>query len=408
MQLSVFSLIFTLTFCSFGSLEILGSSGAMPISLRGSFPKNFSTLKRVLKEDLREIKVGYSLFAMPWVQAPSSTIRRDGLGPHFNAVSCMSCHDGMGRGAPPGVRHKFEPSLLFKSNSKEVHKKFGPHLSSKALPNLKAEALISITTEVFGKFSLSKPLYKLKGKIAEVSPRISPHLAGLGELEKIKSSDIRENLKRSSGKLSVINGRIARFGWKATQIDLAHQVAAAFSADMGITSYLFPKENCQDFDQACQNAINGDDEEGVEIREDHLGFVIKLMRSIAPPKPTANAPRGRELFKKVNCNRCHRESYKIDTLVIRPYTDLLLHDMGSELSDKGDGPNSRLWRTAPLWGIGSQKLVNGHTHLMHDGRARNVKEAILWHFGEARQSREKFLRLSIKERNELIRFVKTR
>lgn len=397
-----------LSLFSFLSLS-LSLLGAQAHTLHGSFPKNFATLKKgISKKDLREIKVGYSLFSKPWVQAPSSTIRRDGIGPYFNAISCMSCHDGMGRGAPPGVRHPREPSLVFKANSKKISERFGTHLSSRAIPDLKVEALVSLTTAKLGPHGLQKPDYQMNGVSVAVSPRIAPQLAGLGLIEKIKEKDIIANLHHSKGRLSLINRRVARFGWKASQVDLTHQVAAAFSADMGITSALFPRENCQEFDLDCLESHSGNDEEGVEIRQDHLGFVVKLMRSIQAPKPLKTIEKGLETFKKVDCQSCHRISYQVDGETIRPYTDLLLHDMGDALADSGTGELSRHWRTPPLWGIGSQKKVNGHNRLMHDGRAHGVREAILWHSGEARQSLKKFLELSKREQESLIKFIKTR
>jgi CxxC motif-containing protein (DUF1111 family) len=382
------------------------------MTLSGSFPKNFSTLREGLtKQDLRQIKVGYSLFTKPWVQAPASTKRRDGLGPYFNAVSCMSCHDGMGRGAPPAVRHINEPSLIFKSNSPQFKELYGSHLSPKSVPGLKQEVLVSITSKTLTKYKLTKPIYKVQGKVADVSPRISSHLAGLGLLEKIDELELYKNLKRSQGKISLINGKVGRFGWKASQTDLKHQVSAAFSSDMGITSHDFPEENCQSFDLDCLNIKSGHDEEGVEIRKDHLGFVVKLMRSIQAPVPlfkeeNPKIERALKTFKKINCHSCHRPDYLVEGKVIRPYTDLLLHDMGEELADVGTGENSRYWRTPPLWGLGSTKVVNGHTRLMHDGRAKDVREAILWHFGEARQSRKLFLELSTTQQQELINFIK--
>lgn len=340
---------------------------------------------------MAHVKVGYSLFSKPWVQAPSSTKRRDGLGPHFNAVSCMSCHRGMGRGAPPGILHPNDPSLVLKSNSPRLKELFGDQITPKALPGI-------------------QPEFDYLNDFVHVSARIAPHLAGLGSLEKIPSSEIIRNAE-NGGTISFIKGEIARFGWKATQIDLTHQVAAAFSNDMGITSAQFPHENCEGSvgEKACENYLDGADEEGVEIRSDHLQMVVTLMKSIVPPVPVQNNPAGFEVFKKINCSSCHRVQYQVEGEVIRPYTDLLLHDMGDRLADsspEGSRKQDRMWRTPPLWGLGSQALVNGHTRLLHDGRAKNVKEAILWHGGEATPSLNAFKKLSKIDEKNLLSFLK--
>lgn len=346
-------------------------------SLSGSFPKEFAHLKNGLsKEEVREIKVGYSLFAKPWVQAPSSTKRRDGLGPHFSAVSCMSCHPALGRGAPPGVIHDGDPALIHKSASKEMFKKFGDQITTRALPGLKPEATIE----------------ELKNENLKTSPRIAPHVAGLGYLEQ----------------LPLPEGQLGRFGWKADKVDIRHQVAAAFSSDMGITSSLYPEERCLSHDLDCQSFQDGADEEGVEIRDDHLGMVVKLIRSIEFPKPLVPFPQklpGYKVFQKVQCSNCHQPDHIVDGKIISPYTDIKLHDMGKTLSDNSDFPNASLWRTPPLWGLGSQRKVNGHFRLLHDGRADGIEEAILLHDGEALSSREKFKNLSTEEKKNLLEFL---
>lgn len=365
-------------------------------SLSGSFPKNFAKLNDSIdRETMAKIKVGYSLFAKPWVQAPSSTKRRDGLGPHFNATSCISCHQGMGRS---------ENSLLFKSASKELLEKFGPQISPKALPHLKEEAILALKTPpIIGR----KVLYTFEGEVQKVSPRIAPHVAGLGFLEKISDHEIRKNLS-NGGTLSIVRKQLGRFGWKADQENLVAMVAGAFSNDMGITSFLYPNEQCTDFDEECLHSQNGADEEGVEIKRDHLLMVVNLIRNIEPPKPLVENIRdlkGHRIFKKINCQSCHRIQYEVDGKDIFPYTDLLLHDMGEALSDNSDLPNRSLFRTAPLWGLGSQVIVNGHNRYLHDGRAKSLEEAILWHGGEAENSRENYEKLSNEERQELIQFL---
>lgn len=350
---------------------------------------------------MAEIKVGYSLFVKPWVQAPSSTIRRDGLGPHFSAVSCMSCHRGMGRGAPQGIIHDNDPSVVFRPVINKHKDLYGAQITPKALPGVKSEGWVR-------KSHQNDNSYFLDGEIIEVAARVAPHLAGLGQLEKIPDSEILENQK-NGGIVSYVNGRVGRFSWKGEHPRLIDQVAAAFSFDMGITSFLFPNENCESHDFECHNKINGADEEGVEIRRDHLGMVVKLLASIQAPKvryQNTRSERGREIFAAVNCTSCHRPNYNLSNgQEIQPYTDLLLHDMGEELADPEGVVKRQFWRTAPLWGIGSQKLVNGHTRYLHDGRADGLEQAIAWHGGEAKKVRESFLKLSKKDKEDLLYFL---
>lgn len=351
--------------------------------LSGSFPKEYARLINGLsKQDLREIKVGYSLFAKPWVQAPSSTIRRDGLGPHFSATSCISCHRAMGRAHPDDL------GLVIKSGSQKLIHDFGNQITPFALPHLIPEGI----------------------QENNVSKRIAPHLAGLGHIELISDSDIIENSKNNGGIISYTDSlKIGRFGWKAEHATIETQVAAAFNNDMGITSYLFPHENCTPQDLACLNSPTGADEEDVEIRKDHLLMVVKLMRSIKAPQSVKNIGNsvGETLFNQANCQSCHRPSYQVAGKIIYPYTDLLLHDMGDKLADNTTLKNNRLWKTPPLWGLSHQRRVNGHTRLMHDGRAKNISDAIKLHDGEALPSKQSFLNFSPDEQKQLIQFVES-
>lgn len=369
-------LILVLFLCALPLAESRGET------FSGPFPKHFATLRaETSHESLRRIKVGFSLFAKPWVQAPSSTKRRDGLGPYFNAVSCMSCHQGMGRGAPPGVLHDRDPALVLKAANDEFLEAFGAQLNPRSLPGLKEEGWHE----------------NVKG----ASGRIAPHVAGLGYLELIPEEEILKNLQ-SGG----LKGE-GRFGWKAQHGSIRIQVADAFFNDMGITSSLHPENYCHVDDLKCFEMPDGADEEGVEIRDDHLDMVVEMIQSIEAPKRLGENKRGEEIFSKINCNHCHRKTYEIDGKEISPYTDLLLHDMGARLSDPGNSPLKNYWRTPPLWGLGSQRLVNGHERLLHDGRANGIREAILLHGGEADSSKNKFLELTESEKEELERFLRT-
>jgi len=373
------------------------------------------------KEEIRLLKVGFSLFSKPWVTAPSSTKRRDGLGPHFNAISCISCHHGLGRGAPPGVIQETDPALLFKvSPSSSLHEKFGVQINSRSLPNLLPEPQVVLRRKPQDAFVHDKEkaqdnaqaqyLYHLIGFPKQlVSPRIAPHLAGLGLIAEIPDQEIIENLKLSQGKIRIINNSIGRFGWKADHSTLKSQIAAAFRNDLGITNSLFPEEACSSRQQKCREAQSGDDEEGVEIRDDHLGFVVGLISSIAAPKKSANFNvRGKQIFSQISCTSCHRPNYLTkNNETISPYSDFLLHNMGKALSDGLNEKLSSYWKTPPLWGLGAIKRVNGHSRLLHDGRATSIEDAIAWHGGEAKESKNNYLRLSKEDKLALLSFLES-
>jgi len=220
----------------------------------------------------------------------------------------------MGRGAPKKGLNTTDPFVVYKSNSLSLKELYGEQLSPKALSPLKSERTVYTRSRPFFKNGafLSLPSYFfLNGDKAYVSPRIAPHLAGLGMLAAIKEEDIISNLK-NGGTLSLNKGRLARFGLKAFHIGLEEQVASAFVHDMGITNSLFPEDICNRSDDHCLNIISGADEKGVEIRDDHLKMVVKLLDSIKPPAPLYKNPKsikGEKHFENIKCISCHRKSY---------------------------------------------------------------------------------------------------
>ena len=203
-----------------------------------------------------------------------------------------------------------------------------------------------------------------------------------------------------SGTPNVIEGpsghrRIGRFGWKATQVSVAHQTAGALRNDMGIESAL----------------VGGD-----ELSLDDLEQMVRYVQLLGMPGREGGSERGELLFDQAGCVSCHRPELttgdthprvELRSQDIRPYTDLLLHDMGPDLADSTGAADAAEWRTAPLWGLGRTEVVTGDVHLLHDGRARSVLEAILWHGGEAEASRDRFAALSARDRAELIAFVES-
>ena len=418
--------------------------------------------RNLTTEQRREFQVGDSFFTQNWVTAPASTTGRDGLGPTFNAQSCSSCHGLDGRARPPLDAADPERGLLLRLSLPEEFRDlyapgspagspvpdphYGGQLQDRSILGVPAEGTVVISyEEVHGeygdgeRYTLLKPTYGIEdpafGPLREdlmISPRIAPVVFGLGLLEAIAEADLRTLADPDDADGDGISGRVSevwdaeeeawamgRFGWKATMPTVSQQAAKAFHEDVGITSSLHPAENCPPAQTACAAAPNGaTDEVEREVTDDRLARVSFYTRTLAPP--AARDYEGREegatLFFAAGCHRCHTPrhrtgtDYAIDALggqTIFPYTDLLLHDMGEGLADGRPVFNASgsEWRTPPLWGIGLIPTVNGHTRLLHDGRARDVAEAILWHGGEAEGSREAFKALSADERAALIEFI---
>ena len=397
--------------------------------------------------------VGNSFFKENWVIAPASTDGRDGLGPLFNARSCSSCHLLDGRGSPPDNAADPLVSVLLRLSvpGEDTHggpapePTYGGQLQPRAIPDVAPEGDAFVAYEEMpGAFpdgetySLRKPVYTIteaRGAMAPetmISPRVAPMMVGLGLLEAISEADIVQAEDPSDADGDGISGRanrvwdvargavsLGRFGWKSNQPTLAQQTAGAFLGDMGITTPMFLAEDCTDAEADCKAAPTGG---APEASAEILDRVTFYSTTLAVPArrdwddPTVLA--GKQHFLALGCGQCHTPVFRTGTLeaypelsgqTIRPFTDLLLHDMGEALADgrpdfEADG---REWRTPPLWGIGLQKAVNGHEHLLHDGRARGFVEAVLWHGGEAEGSREAFRALPAEDRRALVRFLES-
>lgn len=406
-----------------------------------------------------DFSVGNSFFRNPWVPAPSSTDARDGLGPLFNTNGCQNCHIKDGRGHPPEANDTHAVSMLVrlsipaKTEQQQADYSlagvvpepvYGGQLQDFALPGKQAEGTIQITyDELVVKFSDGTPVVLRKPNLTitnlaygpmhpetQFSARVAPPMIGLGLLEAIPETTLLEWQDEADDNNDGISGRvnrvwdvraeaqaIGRFGWKAGQPSLMQQNAAAFNGDLGLTSRLFPEENC-----TVQQTICGDLPSGgnPEVSDNILDFVEFYSQHLAvPARRNVQDPKvelGQALFSQAGCDSCHKARVKtgeiadrpaLSAQVIHPYTDLLLHDMGSGLSDGRPEAlaSSNEWRTAPLWGIGYTEEVNGHTYFLHDGRARNLMEAVLWHGGEAKVARDKVLTFNHKQREALIAFL---
>jgi CxxC motif-containing protein (DUF1111 family) len=409
--------------------------------------------------------IGNSFFKRNWVIAPASTTARDGLGPHFIARSCGACHALDGRGAPPDFRRGLadeQPLALLLRLSvpgTDAHggprpePVYGDQFTNAAVPGVKPEGEVTLRWKpIRGRFAdgtpytLQQPVYGFRklgygpmAKDVRVSPRIAPQVIGMGLLEAIPEAEIERNAAEQTAMPGPIKGQpnrvwdavakremIGRFGWKANVATVAHQTAGAFLGDIGITSSVFPNETCTPKQADCRAAPRGAKGQAPEIDDKTLHDVIFYQATLAPPARRqahdAQVLQGQKLFAQAQCAVCHRPSYvtgegpfphltspALKGQIIRPYTDLLLHDMGDALADGRPDfrANGRQWRTPPLWGIGLIKDVNGHQRLLHDGRANGVLEAILWHGGEAEDSKQQVLRMSREDREALVKFVES-
>ena len=401
----------------------------------------------------RTFEVGDSFFEQNWVTAPASTDARDGLGPTFNALSCSSCHVLDGRGKPLENVDDPERGLLIRLSVTGTTPEgaplgdpnYGNQLQDRAINNVDPEGRFIVDyIEIEGEYADGEPYVLLMptyqfvelafGEMSEdlmTSPRIAPAVIGMGLLEAIKEQDILAQADPDDVDGDGISGRpnmvwdidkqetvLGRFGWKANEPTVKQQALGAFAGDIGITSEHHMEENCPPVQTECSAAPNGGVPEMPDARGERLVFytqtlAVPAMRNV----DDSEVRKGAEMFLKAGCSACHTPSYttgshEIEALseqTIFPYTDLLLHDMGDGLADGRPDflATGKEWRTPPLWGIGLVETVNGHTRFLHDGRARNLSEAILWHGGEGEESRDAFRNMSKKERDALIAFLKS-
>ncbi len=383
-------------------------------------------------------------FEQVFVTAPAQN--NPGLGPQFNNNSCVSCHIRNGRSRPSHDGNELSGFLIRLSVSGEdafggpmAAPHYGGQLQNRAIFGQAREANYT-TTEIekvitFADGSsrtLKRPVYQLTEGYKPfptdlmLSPRVAPAVFGLGLLEEIPESSLLNIADENDMDADGISGKpnmvwnvqeqaltMGRFGWKAENPTARQQSAGAYNEDMGITSSLFPDENCF-------NQDNCSEDDGIlDITDETLDLTTFYFQTLAVPAVRnyneLNVLNGRSLFDQLKCSSCHVPRHvtgisnipELSNQTIYPYTDLLLHDMGPDLTDnrpvfKAAGNE---WRTPPLWGIGLLPVVNGHSRLLHDGRARNIEEAILWHGGEAEDSRDLYLQLSLLERNDLLDFL---
>jgi CxxC motif-containing protein (DUF1111 family) len=404
-----------------------------------------------IPDDLRERFVrGRALFRQVWVIAPSADEAVDGLGPVFNRLSCIACHPRNGRGfAPGGPTEELRAMLVRLSVPGDrngappvPHPDYGDQLNELGIPGVPGEgraAIHYVEREVVlsdgTRVPLRAPSIRFRdlafgdpGPTLMTSARIGPSVFGLGLLEAVPDATLEHLAARRGPHPGRVNrvwdaalGRNVpgRFGAKANETTLTRQVATAAHGDLGLTSSLHPVENCTPAQTACGLAPSGG---SPELSDAQLDDLVTYLRFVgAPARRTTNdavVRRGEQLFGNYGCADCHVPTLRtaVDARpaalagkTFHPYTDLLLHDMGEDLADGRPDhlAGGRDWRTPALWGIGLASTVEPRAGFLHDGRARSLLEAILWHGGEAIDACDAVRQASPENRSALLRFLES-
>lgn len=393
----------------------------------------------------REVfRAGHEVFDRPWTPIGVGPEDFDGLGPLFNAFSCQECHRRNGRLGPFDTAREdgVSPALLFRLGDATgaPDPVYGGQFNPVGTRDVDGEGRARVTWErVNGAFAdgtpyeLLAPTFSLDGTYGDfasdvhVSPRATPPVFGLGLFDAVTDETLLALEDPEDRDRDGISGRIhwvvnpssgvsapGKMGWKAEQPDVRSQNAAAFAGDLGIASSLFAEQPCTTNQSGCLAQA----ENVEELTDQQLDEVTFFIRHLAVPARRPGDEQllrlGEQIFAEVGCASCHTPSMetgwvtgneRLDGQKIQAYTDLLLHDMGAGLADDGEHELASEWRTPPLWGIGLTEMVNGHMRLLHDGRARSLTEAILWHGGEAEQSKEAYRELESGERFALEEFL---
>ena len=421
-------------------------------------------------EQEEQFKLGNALFRKIWVSSPSSTQASDGLGPLFNARGCQSCHVKDGRGHPPFPGQAENVSMFLRLSvppgendtrlamdgvvAGEVgDPTYGTQLQDFAVPGLRAEgrmvidyADLPVTLGDGTEVTLRAPHYSVadlaSGPLAEdvmLSPRLANPMIGLGLVEQIPAEDILALADPDDLDSDGISGRpnwtiepvnqsvmLGRFGWKAGMATIRSQSAAAFAGDIGISTPLvnLPHGDCTERQGECLAMPTGEQARlgASEAPDPVLDLVTFYAQTLGvPARRDVDDPavlRGKAAFYGAGCASCHVPKFVTSRAaenpahrfqLIWPHSDFLLHDMGAGLADnRPEGlADGREWRTPPLWGIGLTETVSGHTFFLHDGRARDLVEAILWHGGEAQATRDAFAQMSQATRDDVVAFLES-
>jgi CxxC motif-containing protein (DUF1111 family) len=382
-------------------------------------------------------------------------------------TSCIACHVNNGRGIAPASGDLLQTMVVKVASGMPdghggnlPHPRFGNALQPTSLNAAVAREPATRVNyaDVAGSYPdghtyhLQRPGYSVSGTGGDVifatsfeanepagqdvqyfSPRMPQTLVGLGLLEAVDEETLfalqdpdDENGDGISGRVSLVYDpsvsapRVGRFGWKADKYSLRHFAASALRDDIGVKTSLFTQPDCGASETDCAQQALG----APTLSDNDLALLATYVEMIRAPSrrpdeiDTPGALAGEQLFASTGCGSCHVATLhtgmrhplaELRGQDIHPYTDLLLHDMGADLADRLSASDSanREWRTPPLWGLGLAAPVNGHTRLLHDGRARNVEEAILWHGGEAGASVQSFKALSATQRSALLEFLES-
>ena len=383
------------------------------------------------------VSTGRELFITQWTPANEGRALFDGVGPLFNANACTQCHSDAGRKATYLPNGELSDAILFRLGDKQgiAHHYYGEQLQHQSIdPSIAPEGKMQYThttatpdTPAGTKFMFTPADSNQPLGSNAISGRISPQLVGMGLLDLISDADIIAAADPDDHNQDGIRGRVhwvyegnqqqvGRFGWKAINSSLRTQNANAMSQDMGLTTSVFIEPNCTVNQPICWTAENGG---SPEVSDSSLDAVVDFMTALAVPERRIDDlqafNQGANLFAAVGCASCHTPKQKtgesirfplLSQQTIYPYTDLLLHDMGLGLDDgvKEKNAESYEWRTPPLWGIGIVAR-DPEARFLHDGRARSITEAILWHGGEAEAVKTRFTQLTDAEKENLLRFL---
>lgn len=387
-----------------------------------------------------------------------------GLGPVYAGYSCGSCHRNAGRTKPAlwndggSGPYGFSAMLVYITRRNGAFfQDYGRVLHDQAIYGVEAEGKLSVKWHYEkGQFpdgeeyELCRPEYTITDwyKGEDIAPedlfctvRIPLRHVGMGQMMAIDRHEIEQLAAKSnypeygiSGRVNYITERgvkqVGLSGNKAQHADLT--VELGFSSDMGVTNSRYPEEICEGQLQMSQGSMMGLLYDKLDISTEDMEDVDLYMQGLGvPARRNVNDPtvqHGEQMFYQAKCHLCHTVTLHtqprgstllngtqltwLGSQTIHPYSDFLLHDMGSEIMGVGLNDNyvsgmarGNEWRTTPLWGIGLQEKVNGHTYFLHDGRARNLTEAILWHGGEGEASKNLFKKMSKEDRHALIQFL---
>ena len=355
----------------------------------------------------------------------------EGTGPLFVATACGSCHVGDGKGHPVFNLTRF--GRMGAGGFDPMRALGGPQVQNRAVAGYIAEV---VPNGVTGVSVFTAPAVTGMGLLEAVDDTTLLSLAdstdadgdGIsGRVQLLDENDLLAEVTSLEAVVAdggpdrglLIAGKyIGRFGKKGVSVNLLHQTVSAYHEDMGLTTDLILTDL---FNRQVGNFAS-DDVPDPEISSSTVGAVVFYLKTLKPPprrdQGSQEVQAGEALFAQVGCASCHTPTLRtgaaaiapLDRVEFHPYTDLLLHDMGPELDDgytEGIALTSE-WRTAPLWGIGlAAASQGGRVHLLHDGRAKTLVDAIGFHGGEGAASRASFNALTPSERALLIRFLES-